>query len=446
MTFKSSLMFAKSLIFPKAEKKSSARRSLWGALLCIGLSIVPLIVVLSITNGMIQGMTDRIIGLSSNNIQAYVSPKLSNTQTADSYCEYAEQFKTVDGVLGVYPEISVTALAAGKKMRTGAQIRALDKNIFTNNKAFRELFTILEGDVESYENQDEADGTQAIIGQKMAQMLDVHAGDTFRIITIKTVNGKQSPKLTSFKVAAIVSSGYQELDALWVFIPLETAYKFVSLANASYTVMIETPQSYSPDLVRIQRELKAAYGKYINFYRWDQVHTAEFENFSSTKVMLVFVMILIVLVASINISSAIIMLVMERRKEIAILKSIGATPSGITFAFIITGMTCGLGGLALGLPFGLLAAVNANQIVRFIEKTVNVVAKAGYFLKGVPADEINAIHLMDPAYYLQIIPVDLPFSQVILISLSTVLLALFVSIIPSVKAGKEKPLDILRKA
>lgn len=446
MTFKSSILFAKSLIFPKAEKKSSARRSLWGALLCIGLSIVPLIVVLSITNGMIQGMTDRIIGLSSNNIQAYVSPKLSNTQTADSYCEYAEQFKTVDGVLGVYPEISVTALAAGKKMRTGAQIRALDKNIFTNNKAFRELFTILEGDVESYENQDEADGTQAIIGQKMAQMLDVHAGDTFRIITIKTVNGKQSPKLTSFKVAAIVSSGYQELDALWVFIPLETAYKFVSLANASYTVMIETPQSYSPDLVRIQRELKATYGKYINFYRWDQVHTAEFENFSSTKVMLVFVMILIVLVASINISSAIIMLVMERRKEIAILKSIGATPSGITFAFIITGMTCGLGGLALGLPFGLLAAVNANQIVRFIEKTVNVVAKAGYFLKGVPADEINAIHLMDPAYYLQIIPVDLPFSQVILISLSTVLLALFVSIIPSVKAGKEKPLDILRKA
>ena len=280
----------------------------------------------------------------------------------------------------------------------------------------------------------------------MAELLDLHAGDTFRVITIKTTDGKQSPKLTSFKVSALVSSGYQELDALWVFIPLETAYKFVSLANASYTVMIETPQSYSPDLVRIQRELKKEYGKYINFYRWDQVHAAEFENFSSTKVMLVFIMILIVLVASINISSAIIMLVMERRKEIAILKSIGATPSGITFAFIITGMTCGLGGLVLGLPFGLLAAVNANQIVQFIEKLVNLIARAGYYLKGLPADEINAIHLMDPAYYLQTIPVNLPFSQLILISLSTVLLALLVSIIPSVKAGKEKPLDILRKA
>lgn len=446
MTFRSSLMFAKSLIFPKAEKKSSARRSLWGALLCIGLSIVPLIVVLSITNGMIQGMTDRIIGLSSNNIQAYVSPKLKDTQNPQSYCDYAQQFKTINGVLEVYPEIGVTALAAGKKMRTGAQIRALDKNIFTKNKSFSELFTIIEGDVLDFQNQEEGAVTYAVVGQKMAQMLDLHAGDTFRVITIKTTDGKQSPKLTSFKVSAIISSGYQELDALWVFIPLEAAYKFVSLGNASFTVMIETPESYSPDLVRIQRELKKEYGKYINFYRWDQVHAAEFENFSSTKVMLVFIMILIVLVASINISSAIIMLVMERRKEIAILKSIGATPSGITFAFIITGITCGLGGLALGLPFGLLAAVNANEIVKFIEKLVNIIAKAGYYLKGVPADEINAIRLMDPAYYLQTIPVNLPFSQIILISLSTVLLALLVSIIPSVKAGKEKPLDILRKA
>ena len=451
MTFKSSLMFAKSLIFPRAEKKSSARRSLWGALLCIGLSIVPLIVVLSITNGMIQGMTDRIIGLSSSNVQAYVSPRLPQAATAESYRQYAQQYKKVNGVLEVYPEIGITALAAGKRMRTGAQLRAMDSDIFINNKAFRELFTIVEGDVKEYcsqNTQETGAGTEklAIIGQKMAQMLELHAGDTFRIITIKTNGGKQSPKLTSFKVSAIVSSGYQELDALWVFVPLETVYQFVSLENASYTIMIETPDSYSPELVRIQRELKAQFGKYANFYRWDQVHEAEFENFSSTKVMLVFVMLLIVLVASINISSAIVMLVMERRREIAILKSIGATPSGITFAFIITGITCGLGGLAIGLPFGLLAAVNANEIVKIIEKAVNAIAKAGYLLKGVPVEEIKAIKLMDPAYYLQTIPVNLPFSQVMLICLSTALLALVVSIVPSVKAGKEKPLEILRKA
>ena len=100
----------------------------------------------------------------------------------------------------------------------------------------------------------------------------------------------------------------------------------------------------------------------------------------------------------------------------------------------------------MGLPVGLLASVNANQIVQFVEKIVNIFAKAGYLLKGVPASEITAIKLMDPAYYLQEIPVDLPFAQILLIAGATILLSLIVSVIPAVKAGKEKPLDILRKA
>ena len=163
------------------------------------------------------------------------------------------------------------------------------------------------------------------------------------------------------------------------------------------------------------------------------------------KLSIVFMM-LIVLVASINVSSAIVMLVMERRKEIAILKSLGASPSGITLSFLITGMACGSGGVLLGLPVGLLASVNANQIVQFIERIVNMFAKVGYLIKGVPANEITAIKLMDPAYYLQEIPVDLPFAQILLIAGATILLSLIVSVIPAVKAGKEKPLDILRKA
>ena len=120
------------------------------------------------------------------------------------------------------------------------------------------------------------------------------------------------PKLTSFSVAAIVSSGYQELDQFWVFIPLETAYSSLSMESASYNVMIETADAFSPELVAIQRRLAASFGKYANVYRWDQIHTAEFENFSSTKVMLVFVMMLIVLVATVNISSAIVMLEIGR--------------------------------------------------------------------------------------------------------------------------------------
>ena len=445
MTFKSSLMFAKRLIFPRVDKKSSARRSFFGALLCIGLSLVPLIVVLSITNGMIDGMTERIIGLSSSHIQAYVARGVSYTKNAENFINYSKLFKEVDGVVDSFAEVSVNALASGKSMRTGAQIRGVEKDIFLRNKSFNKLFKVIEGSTQDFANAENLSKT-AVIGQKMAELLNLHVGDTFRIITTKSINGKVSPKLTSFKVCAIVSSGYQELDALWIFIPIETAYSFIALSNADFSIMIESQDAFSPELALLQQKLKNKAGRYANFYRWNQIHVAEFENFSSTKVMLVFVMMLIVLVASVNISSAIIMLVMERKKEIAILKSIGAKPKGITFAFLLTGMACGLGGICIGLPIGLLCSLKANEILHFIENIVNYVAKFIYLLQGVPVSEISTIKLMDPAYYLAEIPINIPVGSISLILVATILLSLIVSIIPSVKAGKEKPLDILRKS
>ena len=208
------------------------------------------------------------------------------------------------------------------------------------------------------------------------------------------------------------------------------------MESANYNIMIETQDAFSPELVAIQKRLSDYFGRYANVYRWDQIHTAEFENFSSTKVMLVFVMMLIVLVATVNISSAIVMLVMERQKEIAILKSIGAKPRGITFAFLLAALSCGAGGLILGLPVGILLTVFSNQLVRGLERLVNWFSTLG---GG------GEVHLMDPAYYLSEIPVEIPVNQVILIAAAVLLLSVLVSYLPSRKAGREKPLDILRK-
>lgn len=441
MTLKSSFLFAKSLIFPKTEKKSSARKSVAGVLICIGLSVVPLVVVLAITNGMIDGMTERIIGLSSSHIQAYVASDIPETKSSDSFKLFTQELNEDPEIINAYPELTLSALTATTSFRTGAQVRAVESDIFENNSSFKKLLEFEEGDSVDFES-----GKNAILGSKLAQMLDVHCGDTVRIITTKTVGNQVAPKLTSFKVSGIVSSGYQELDALWIFIPIETAFKNLSLSNANYTVMLETKDAFAPDLVRIQKSLQTRYGRIANFYRWDKLHEAEFQNFSSTKVMLVFIMVLIVLVASINVSSAIVMLVMERKKEIAILKSIGATPQGITLSFLIAGASCGLGGILIGIPAGLLLSVNANEILVALENFVNFLAKGFYLLQGIPAEEIASIHLMDAAYYLQTIPINIPFGQILLIGVLTVLLSLVVSLIPSVKAGKEKPLDILRKS
>ncbi len=444
------LMFAKSLIFPKSEKKSIARKSLFGAVLCIGLSIVPLVVVTSITNGMIDGMTERIIGLSSSHIQAYVSPNISRVETSESFINYAEEAGEVRGVTGVYPEVEISAIAAGKNGRSGIEIRAIERDIFTRNKSFANLFEVCGGDLKTFIPPAEGEKrAPAVIGKKLSEDLGLKAGDTFRIITTKTAGGMFGtgveafsqnttvvPKLTSFTVAAIVSSGYQELDQFWVFVPIESAYSSLSMESATYNIMFETPDAFAPELVAIQKRLAQNFGRYANVYRWDQIHTAEFENFSSTKVMLVFVMMLIVLVATVNISSAIVMLVMERQKEIAILKSIGAKPRGITFAFLTAALACGAGGLVFGLPIGIILTVFSNQIVHGLEKLVNFFATMG---GG------GEVHLMDPAYYLAEIPVEIPANQIILIAVSVLILSVLVSYIPSKKAGREKPLEILRK-
>jgi lipoprotein-releasing system permease protein len=161
-------------------------------------------------------------------------------------------------------------------------------------------------------------------------------------------------------------------------------------------------------------------------------------------------MILIVLVASVNISSALVMVTMERLKEIAILKSVGASSRGIRLSFLIVGGICAAGGLAIGLPLGILAAVNINPLLSLLERLTNFCGSALYTIShighgGAAGDSYIRLRLLDPAYYLQDIRVSISAAQVAGVSLMTLVLSLLASIVPATKAGRENPLDTLRK-
>ena len=122
MTVKSSLLLAYRILFPKGES-SAARQSLSASLLCIGISLVPLIVVLAVSNGMIQGMTERIIGLSSSHIEAVVESSSPFVSDAASFARFASRLKTVEGVTNAYPEIDASALASGASYRCASARR-----------------------------------------------------------------------------------------------------------------------------------------------------------------------------------------------------------------------------------------------------------------------------------------------------------------------------------
>ena len=435
-----SFFYAKRILFPRAREGRNllGRKSLKGAMLCIGISLVPLIAVLVISESMIDGMTRRMIHLATGDLQVQYDPLSSHAAGEEEFLAAARSLKEIEGVVQVMPEVRSEALASSGGIRTGAVIRGVEKKIFTDNTYFSSLFEVEDGSADLSENR------SAVISSRMAEILSLKTGDSITLITVNSAGGRMTPKASVFKVCGIVTSGYQELDQLWVFISVSDAFSSLASSGRQYFVNLSTSDAFSPELNRVLHDVNSFLSadrenSFINLfsvYTWKELNASQTENFSSTKVMLLLVMMFIVLVAGINISSALVMIVMERSKEIAILKSTGAPSSGIALSFIITGLGCGAGGIIIGLPAGLLAAVNINHIIAGIENI-------GNFITRIYSGE--NFHLLNPSYYIQKIEVGIPFEELVFIVFFTLFLSFAVSVFPALKAVKEKPMDTLRK-
>lgn len=438
MTFASSLLYAKKVFFSKTNRgseKSSGRRSLTGAIICIAVSLIPLVAVLSVSSGMISGITGRMIHLSTQDIQVTLDKESIYAKSENEMLNLASSLCSADGAVAAYSEVNLMALAAGSSFRSGASVRAVEKDIFEKNKYFSSFFNIVEGDIDLSKERN------AVIGKKLSEILGLHAGDNLKLITLRKAAGKTVPKVSVFKVTGIVSCGYQELDALWVFVPLENAFNAFKNSSMEYYVSIETDRTFSETLEKTLLELKKMLLSDFNSGRfsidtWKTINAAQFENFASTRALLIVIMFAIILAASINISAAIVMVVMERKKEIAILKSTGASSGGIALSFVMTGLFTGLSGILIGIPAGLLISVFINPLISGVEHIVN-------FCLGL----FNAGHIkfLDPAFYLQQIPVVIPWSEICLIMVSVIVLSIIVSVLPSIKAGKSNITEVLSK-
>ncbi len=438
MNFKSSFLFAKRIIFPKSGRITIARKSLGGAILCIGISLIPLVVVLAVSNGMIDGITRRMISLSSSHLEAVSFEKDSGKLESA-----AQTALGLEEVVASYPMIESSALAVSNSKRCGISIRALPPETFENLASYRDLFEAEDGSIKDFSSKKKS----VMIGKGIAEKLGLGAGDKIRVVTIKKgSSGKIAPGIHVYTVSAVVSCGYRELDALWLFMPFGEGKKILRDCECSMAVMCELDNPFSARISKVQNDLRRALGKNFKVYRWDELNRSQYENFSSTKILLIFIQLLIVLVAAVNISSALAMLALERRREIAILKSLGASPAGISLSFLMTGFSCGACGLLFGIPLGLLLSVNINAIIKTAEKAINFAAKGLFFLLKNDIMSFRQIHLLDEEYYLKVIPVDVPFGDLFMIGAVTLLLSLAVSVIPAIKAGKARPLETLRES
>jgi lipoprotein-releasing system permease protein len=247
-------------------------------------------------------------------------------------------------------------------------------------------------------------------------------------------DGAYIPRVTIFTVKGIISSGYRELDSLWCIMNYSAGEELLSPLLYHSFIMVKVDDPYSP-LGETSEMLAQELGPGFGVYTWKDLNQSLYRSFESTKQILLFIMALLVIVAAVNVSSATSMLALERQRDIAVLKTGGAGPGQTTAVFVWGSVLTGLAGAVIGISSGLLIGRFINPVIRFLEKVFSFFASPWG----------GEVKLLDPDYYLQEIPIIIDWKAVLFIGIFTVFCSCLASVLPAGRAGKLRPLEILRK-
>jgi len=397
-------------------------RYLRGAAAGIAISLVPIIVTLIVADGMIRGITDRYIELGTGHLQVL------------DYNDYGGMEETIriineiEGVKGIWREQRGMGVIAGKSGKTGVTVRSIDPS-FWDEKGSEPFLKIIDGDKKPQTERD------VVLGETLAMNLGVKPGDTVRIMTVIPLDGgRMSPRTASFTVRGILSCGYNELDALWCITSFEGVKRiFPADQSTNYLIKIKDPYKRADDFAwELHNKLSSSY----SIFTWKDLLRSQYSSYQTTRQLLLFIMALIVIVAAVNVSSATSMLVLERQRDIAVLKVTGAGVKGVTNIFLWGSFLTGFIGGLIGILAGLLIGSNINEILKFLEIILSFFSN---LFSG------NDIKILDPGFYLEKIPIIIDWKAVFIIWFFAILCSVTASLIPAAKAGKLKPMELLRK-
>jgi len=409
------------------------RRYLRGAVLGIALSLVPLVVVLVVADGMIEGITARYLETSTYHLQALPRYRQSRAELEAA----AAALAGLPGVQGAYPESQGPAMAILGAKSAGAAIRAVDPAFLADPGTSRYLRAV-EGELSL------SSPSEVLLGEALARSLGAHAGDAVSLVTVRpSAEDGYAPKLSLFRVRGIVSAGYRELDALWAFVSLKAGARILSEEASRSLVGVKVDAPFG-ELSSAQAELRKALGESWFVLPWPEAERNIWKSFATTRALLLLIMALVVAVAAINVGSALVMLVIERRRDIAILKSGGASPSFVGLVFVLAGLSTGLAGTLIGLGLGSLLSLGINGLIAGAERLVNLAADLGSALGGRAAP--SAIRLLDPGYYLEKIPVRIDPAELAGVAAASLALCGLASLLAARRAAALPPLEILRKS
>ena len=429
-------------------RRLSPSQGLAGAILGIGVSLVPLLLVLVVSDGMIEGITRRYIETKTYHIQVAV-PDRFGTQEAEPGLAAA---RALPGVISASLETNGSAVAVSASASSAVMLRAADPEFFLDRGTSDYLKT-LEGSLVPRGNRD------IVLGSALADKLKLRVGDQLTVITPNQEDREGSradnyegyrPRLSFFRVTGIVSAGYRDLDAVWAFISPAAGERLLVYSSCYSFMGIKVNDPYSNSLGEIRAGLSEIldplYPAWFDTYlarTWPEVERSLYASFATTKSTLLFIMGIALLVAAVNLGSSLSTFVVEHSMDIAVLRSFGATDKAIRNIFVGAGILTGSLGTLIGLAAGLLVSLNVNVLISALEWLLNI---GGAVFAQLNGRQAVALKLLDPAYYLETIPIEIDAGQVGIIVVLCVLLSALVSLLPARKAVRVSVQNLIRKS
>jgi lipoprotein-releasing system permease protein len=386
----------------------------WVSLAGVSLGVAALIVILSVMNGFEGELRDRLLALGA---QAHVVDP--GAAPADDDRALQQRLRAIPGVTAVSPYIELTALAVHWPEMLPVQLRGIDPSLETHVSDIAPL--IVEGQLASLQPGSNA----AVVGRDIADQLGLHVGDAITLLVpTSSAGGLPEPRLRQFTVGGVYQAGLEELDNSLILAQIGDVRAFAPDAQGASGLRLRFKDALlAPGFMPAVR---AALPPGYSASDWTEDNASYFRAVRIEKTMMALILLLIVAVAAFNTVAMLVMVVNDKRTDIAILRTFGASPASILKIFMTQGIAIGWFGVLGGLLLGIVVALNVDSIVPALERLFHF-----QFLDA-------------QVYYITTIPSEVHAHDVLWIAGAAFCLTLLSTVYPALRAARTPPAEALR--